>query len=97
MILWIPKKELNALRKVDKTLKGLIEQQEMCQDNQARLRRDMDNVDLDMSALYDKVSHALSRLGGRKGSRGKVEEPQPQIDINEQIRQGVFDGGQRSN
>jgi len=95
MIIWLSKSKIESLLSLEKGLKGLIEQQELCQERHKQVDRDIDNLDADMSALWDKVNNALARLGGRK-SRKSAPEPEDNgrpSDINEQIRMGVFDAG----
>lgn len=60
--------------------------------------RTMDNLELDMTALYDKVKAALARINTRAarasalpppdGERGSVSAD----DINQMIRDGVYNG-----
>ena len=65
-------------------------------DNQ-RLRRDIDNLTLDMDALYDKVKTALGRISQRD-RRQKANDPPAEEngrssvdEINRLIQDGVYD------
>lgn len=94
MILWFNKTDYKAYLKVQKTLESLIEDQQNCKDRQRALKSAFDQTDADMSALWDKVNHALARMGGRKSKRGAdpVEEtpvsPASVDDINRAIMKG---------
>lgn len=43
-----------------------------------RLRRSQRELDAEMASVWEKVSHALSRLGGRSRKAAKEEPPEPE-------------------
>jgi len=93
MIVWFNKTDYKAYLKVQKTLETLIEDQQTCKDRQRDLNSRFDSIDADMSALWDKVNHALARIGGRKSKRGVSQEEEtpapPSVDaLNLAIMKG---------
>lgn len=76
MLLWINKRDYNAYLQLENRLKAVYEQQHQIAEDFQDATSKVSHVDTDMSVLWDKVNHALARLGGRK-SKKSVDQDEP--------------------
>lgn len=76
MLYWLSKEDQKRIRGVLDTLQTLLEHDVVCQTAHKAHFSEQQALDADMSNLWDKVNHALARIGGRakKAAQGP-EEP----------------------
>lgn len=90
-----PKLEKTLKLLVDNRLEELYEQVEGTASSLLTLQKDMRALDTEMAALWEKVAHALSRIGGRertKNAKGPCMGDVAQYDTVEKLNQAIRDG-----
>lgn len=73
MLYWLGKEERNRIKTVLDRLETLFERDRQCQASHQTHESSQNALDADMSALWDKVNHALARIGGR--AKKPAQEP----------------------
>lgn len=77
--MWFHKADASNDKRLHNRLQELIGQLEGVERRVDRLESTQRNLDAEMASLWEKVSHALSRLGGRSRKAVKDNgEPEPE-------------------
>lgn len=94
MLYWLTKEDRNRIKTVMDRFETLFEHDHACQTAHRSHQSSLEALDADMSNLWDKVNHALARIGGRakKSSQEVVDPPDNGPQTLEQINLGIVEG-----
>ncbi len=92
MFYWMKKRDFEAYKSVQRALESLRTDVRVVHEGQRTLEKQFTEIDTEMSVLWDKVNHALARLGGRKSKKPEEpngdKPPQSVDDLNLAIMRG---------
>lgn len=94
MLYWLSKEDQKRIRGVLDSLESLLESDRACTIAHRGHESAQQALDADMSNLWDKVNHALARIGGRakKSSQEPVEASGNGPSSVEALNDGIMKG-----